>query len=79
MRRGRGLRRIEKSGDIEKKSGSMISEKSGYIVIRKNLVTRLSEKSVNMVIRNVSQYGYQKYWVKWLSKILGRMVIKNIG
>ena len=44
MRRGRGLRRIEKSVDIEKKSGSMISEKSGYIVIRKNLVTRLSEK-----------------------------------
>ena len=38
------MRRIEKSGDIEKKSGSMISEKSGYIVIRKNLVTRLSEK-----------------------------------
>ena len=44
-----------------------------------DLVVGYLDLSVNMVIRNVSQYGYQKYWVKWLSKILGRMVIKNIG
>ena len=49
----------------------MISEKSGYIVIRKNLVTRLSEK--------ICEHGYRKRQSIWLSEILGKMVIKNIG